>query len=146
MKFLILLYLVSIIFILGKLCAAEDKERFRFDIAGVDGSELEYIFEVFTKHFEKELSSEYLDLGWNETIYLLNISRQVEKGSVERITFRKGTFFVSYSPVKKTAHSSVNLHPGFEYSIDIKLDKGKAIIERSGLISIGTEPFEIKKE
>lgn len=146
MKFLKLLYFVSIIFILGKLYAAEDNEGFRFDISGVDGSELKYIFEVFTKHFEKELNNEYLDLGWNKTIHLLNISRQVENGSVERITFRKGNFFISYSPGKKTAHSSVNLHPGFEYSIDIKLDEGKAIIEQAGLISIGAEPFEIQKE
>lgn len=146
MKLLELLYIVSIIFISGMLSATEDNEEFRFDIAGADGSELKYIFSVLSKHIEKELSSDYIALGWNEPIYLLNIFRQVENGSVDRITFRKGRFFIAYSPAKKTAHSSVYLHPGFEYEIDLKIEGGKAIIEQAGLISLDAEPFEVKKE
>jgi len=142
--------LLSVLFAIGFVAAMnaqvsnDSKEELRFVIAGVEDGDLIALFSALGEQYRKELGEECLELGWGSPIRLLNIERDAETGNVKRVTFSRGKFFVSFSPLEKTAQSSVYLKPGFEYELDLKVGNGEALVTEAGTVSTGAEPFEIE--
>ncbi|KAF0095821.1 MAG: hypothetical protein E1N59_597 [Puniceicoccaceae bacterium 5H] len=144
MKLLSILFALGFVATMNAQVSHDSKEELRLVIAGVEDGELIVLFSALGEHYHKELGEECLELGWGSVIRLLNIERDAETGNVGRVTFSRGKFFVSFSPLEKTAHSSVYLEPGFEYEVDLKVGDGKALVTAAGTVSLGAEPFEVE--
>jgi hypothetical protein len=115
----------------------------RFMIAGIDERDLEALFLTLNTHLGEELGKQFVDLVKKEPIRLLNLFRDSETGFVQRVTFSQGDVFVSFHPLKNEANASLNLNPGFDYEVELKVSEGAAAIVRAGIVSVGAQPFEI---